>query len=238
MKRSSRSILYVTLLYTAGGAALRYWLQTTENSVGLLAEGHPAQYLMLTIFALYLQFIIWRTKGMNPPLTYGQHFEGGLFSQLPGTAGMLSVIAFSIQDYLYFPSRIRIFALIADGAAALAMAVIMVQHMQKKKPPFGSLCVIPVAIMINIISHCPSWLAEPQWVRYVAPLTAAVLSLFSSYYHAAFRMEQKNYRAFLVTSHLTIFFCGLSVCSGSDLLYLGLGLWNMGNLLCNREVTP
>ena len=230
MKHPFRSNIlpYFTMGAAGLGFVLRLWLFSAVDEKGLLPANHPAGALLFLLSAAVIGILFLATRKPGP----------GTFSKLPRVcfliAGALSCIGLvysaltkhnAIVDFSGTTSRLTNMAVILGFLGGLLMLFMGILDFRRNKYHYFTGFILTICLMVETVSQCRVWGAEPQLQVYFFPLMASVFLLLTAYQKTMLLARKAKRSTLAFFSQAAAYFCCLSFNSFHKVFYCGMFLW-------------
>ncbi len=229
MKNPVKSSVLPLLPMTAGflGILFRFWLLSTGvDGKGLLVRSHPAHVLIWILVAVTLALVALAVRNTSP-----ESSVPALPTALRAFGYAAAALGILVSDLLELSrDPISIVSGVLGLFAALGCLHSGLCRLKGRRSSIWCHGIITLYFMIHLIFQYRQWSAEPQLQSYFFPLLASVFLMLWCYHRAVLEHEQKNRQACLFFGQSALFFCCISVTTGSWLFYLSMVLWTATDL--------
>lgn len=196
-----------------GGFVLRrLQLANSFDNAGLLARNDGisiALYCLCALAVVLIALLCLREPKREVPVITGKMKVRGVLVVL-AALGLLG--AHMPPDF--GGDAIACIALVLAFAAACAMAIEGVFHMQGQTGALLGGCVLPVYLALSLIVDYRAWSQDPMVVDYSFKLLFLVAAMLSSYHLAGFRVGKGKRRTTLFYTACALIFAGPVLADG------------------------
>ncbi len=230
MKLSLKPKLFPILALTGGivGAALRLWLFATGiDDRGLIRTDHSANAPIFILTALVLATLYLLVRLVKTTPSYREMFPASVPAAVGSWFGALGVLIADLHALSALQDRVTLISFILGLAAAAALIMLGLCHLQGKQPNVLLHSCVAVYLMIQLISQYRSWSSETQLQDYVFQLLACVFLMLGVYHRATLDADSGSCRWYLFFRYGAAFFCCLAAIGGDWLFYLSMALWTL-----------
>ena len=205
------------------GFALRCWLFSSMDNLGLLPNNHIAGILTFLLLALTLGVCFLGVKNTATHDAYQQIFPR---SGIAATGTAIGAVGMAISGFVLkstglFRFLLPVFGVLSAGALLLAAYC----RFRGVRPNFLTHCAVAVFLILRALVSCRAWGAEPQLQLYFFHLLASLFLLFACYYRAELDLDSKGCRKYVFFAQAALFCCCLCLMGGDRLFYLSAGIW-------------
>ncbi len=182
MKKAIR-IHFLTLLALAAGGlslALRLWVNTTEDSRGLLSPSHISVWLLLGFLVLSLTGLVLLCRKLPGSCRFPA-------SPTAAVCAFVSAVGLVIADIREFQTSDDILITVNFGLGILAALSLCWLGLCRLKDSAGKLLpqlLLNVYFAVHLIVQYRQWSGEPQILLYCFPLLASVCLMLQCYHRA------------------------------------------------------
>lgn len=225
MNSSYRRFLFPWTPLSAGiiGLALRSWLLSLADDMGLLPRNHIAELLsILLLAAIMVVCALGVRKGTNREV-YARLFPRSSVAAFGNTFAALglAISAFTLKAGGFLQVLVPVLGVLSGGAL-----VVVAYCRQKGLRPNCSLHIMVCSYLIlRIMTCCRNWGAEPQLQLYIFPLLSSLFLLIASYYRAEMDVRNGDCRKYVFFSQVALFCCCLCAIGEDWLFYLAGAVW-------------
>ena len=214
-------------LFTMGaggiGLALRIWLFSATDEKGLLPLGHIADYCLYILSAVALGILFLATRELTPRRITRK------FARLSaGCAYALGGLCLMLTAVLEIAGSSARLAWVATAASLLGGVLMLFMAALKylgKRIPYWLPAALTVILMLDTVTQCQVWGAEPQLQTYFFPLMASVFLILTAYQKTVLCAKRQGRRKLAFYSQCALFFCCLSLNTAQWSLYFGMLFW-------------
>lgn len=208
-----KTLIAIPALAALGGFVLR-WLQLANSfdNAGLLAQNDGisiALYCLCALAVVLTALLCLREPKREVPVITEKMKVRGILVVL-AALGLLA----SHMPPDFGGDPIALIALVLAFAAACAMAIEGVFHMQGQTGALLGGCILPVYLALSLITDYRAWSQDPMVVDYCFQLLFLVAAMLSSYHLAGFRVGKGKRRTTLFYTACALIFAGPVLADG------------------------
>ena len=208
-----KTLIAIPVLAAFGGFVLRrLQLANSFDNAGLLAKNDGisiALYCLCALAVILVMLLCLREPKREVPV----------LSEKMKVRGILVVLAALGLLGVHMPpdfggDTVALVALVLAFAAACAMAIEGVFHMQGQNGALLGGCVLPVYLALSLIVDYRAWSQDPMVVDYSFQLLFLVAAMLSAYHLAGFRVGKGKRRTALFYTACALIFAGPVLADG------------------------
>lgn len=219
------------------GFLLRIWLYATGvDEKGLIITSHPANALIFILTALVIAVLFLCTRSLNAKHSYSELFPGSKTGAAGCFAAAAGILVTDTVEIFLKRDPITTATLILGLAAAACLLFLGFCRLKQLRPSFLFHTVVTVYMMLHPLSQYRLWSSDPQLQNYCFQLLASVFLLLACYHRTALDVKGGNCKWYALYNQAALFFCCLSLNTGSWLFYLTMAVWTATNL-CSLKIS-
>lgn len=216
-------------LFTLGagglGFALRLWLFANTDEKGLLPDAHISAVLLYILTGLVLAVLFICVRQLKPVSKYAKLFPASIHRSVGCGIGAFGILYTAVFQYGFSGDILHTLTAVVGVAAALAMGTMAFLRYLGSRPSVPLYTVLTAFLMLDTVSRCRVWSAEPQAQMYFFPLLAGVTLMLAGYYLTELSVRRGDSRRFVFFNQAAVFFCCVCMNGENGLFYPAMAAW-------------
>lgn len=222
MKKVIRIHFLTLLALLAGGLslALHLWVNTTEDSRGLLNSSHISVWLLLGLLVLSLAGLVLLCRKLPGSCRFPA-------SPTAAVCAFVAAVGLVIADIREFKASEDILITVNFGLGLLAALSLCWLGLCRLKGNAGTLLpqvLLNVYFAVHLIVQYRQWSGEPQILLYCFPLLASVCLMLQCYHRAMASVMGTDLKRYSFLKNAALILC-CCACPENWIFYGSMVLW-------------